>query len=155
MQSGSKKVNKGSTLDVLRCTHSQTRRAATRRLIFLHKKPGASLSKDAVCKGMLLSFSMLAIQFPSDKFETRDITAAACISQLAKVISSLQSNNQYDAGRTWKFSLLFICEPGGRNNWRTNGSAHKKCIFPPAASGARRASEERRASNNLGNNLPH
>jgi hypothetical protein len=32
-------------------------------------------------KGMLLSFSMLAIQFPSDKFETRDITAAAaCIS---------------------------------------------------------------------------
>jgi hypothetical protein len=108
MQSGSKKLNKGSTLDVLRCTHSQTRRAATRRLIFLHKKPGASLSKDAVCKGMLLSFSMLAIQFPSDKFETRDITAAACISQLAKVISSLQSNNQYDAGRTWKFSLIYF-----------------------------------------------
>jgi hypothetical protein len=58
---------------------------------------------------------------------------------IAKVISSLQSNNQYDAGRTWKFSLIYLCEQGGRNNWRTNGSAHKKCIFPPAASGARRA----------------
>jgi hypothetical protein len=79
MQSASKKLNKGSTLDVLRCTHSQTRRAQQQGDLFSSTKSAARLFPR--CKGMLLSFSMLAIQFPSDKFETRDITAAAaCIS---------------------------------------------------------------------------
>jgi hypothetical protein len=84
MQSESKKLNKGSTLDVLRCTHSQTRRAATRSDLFSSTKSPARLFPRCYMhmqrKGMLLSFSMLAIQFPSDKFETRDTAAAACIS---------------------------------------------------------------------------
>lgn len=136
----SKKLNKGSTLDVL---HTFTDKAlSNRETYFPARTKSSSMPRCQQGDAALFFHECWRSNFHQTNLKPETLQQPA-----SSIISSLQSNNRYE--RCWS-DMEILVMLGEIIGALMVAHVYKKCIFCCSCK-----TRKERASNNLGNNLPH